>query len=248
MGIGKPTYCTCLTKLVNLHAPNFWGLENLGGIFLDFCLKFTCPEFLGIQKLKVTHDESLPLILMPRFLEGGKTNRHDLSSCCRNIYLFVFITHTQRFYGETIMKFLFVFLFAVLFFPDQAMAQQYLGKLSNNPYNADSVSNPYGQYGNKYSPNSINNTYGQYGNVYSDKSVNNPYADNAPKLYDSRGNYRGKLSNNKYDPESISNPYGKYGSKYSPDSINNPYGAGNPYSVDSPNNPYGNGWTIIGDD
>jgi len=124
---------------------------------------------------------------------------------------------------------------------------RYLGKLSVNPYNSDSVFNPYGEYGSKYSPDSINNPYGKYGSKYSSYSVNNPYATDAPKLYDSEGNYRGKLSNNPYDPDSISNPYGRYGSKYSPDSINNPYGAGNPYKFDSPYNPYGEGWKIYGD-
>jgi len=90
----------------------------------------------------------------------------------------------------------------------------------------------------------VNNPYGTYGSPYSNKSVTNPYATDAPKLHDSNGNYRGKLSNNPYDPDSVSNPYGRYGSPYSPDSINNPYGAGNPYSPDSPSNPYGSGLNI----
>ena len=38
---------------------------------------------------------------------------------------------------------------------------KYLGNLSSNPYDPNSVSNPYGQYGSKYSPDSINNEYGQ---------------------------------------------------------------------------------------
>lgn len=164
----------------------------------------------------------------------------------------VFIGSCYRFKtffsGKKSMKITLAILLVVLSFTNPAKAQQYLGRLSQNRYNADSVSNPYGQYGNKYSPDSINNSYGQYGSPYSAKSVSNPYARNAPKLYDSNGNYRGKLSSNKYDPDSISNPYGRYGSKYSPDSINNPYGAGNKYSADSPNNPYGKGWKIIGDD
>jgi hypothetical protein len=120
----------------------------------------------------------------------------------------------------------------------------YLGQFSVNQYNSNSVNNPYGQHGSKYSAQSINNQYGAYGSKYSNQSPNNPYATNAPKLYDSDGNYRGRLSTNKYDPDSVSNPYGKYGSKYSPDSINNPYGAGSPYRRDSPNNPYGNGMKI----
>lgn len=56
----------------------------------------------------------------------------------------------------------------------------YLGKLNDNRYDPDSVSNPYGQYGSKYSADSINNPYGEYGSKYSDKSPNNPYASNPP--------------------------------------------------------------------
>jgi hypothetical protein len=74
------------------------------------------------------------------------------------------------------------------------------------------------------------NPYSQYGSKYSNKSWTNPYATDAPKLYDSQGNYRGKLSTNRFDPDSVSNPYGRYGNPYSPDSVRNPYGAGNPYS------------------
>ena len=88
------------------------------------------------------------------------------------------------------MKFTLALLLAVLSFANPAEAQQYLGRLSQNRYDADSVSNPYGQYGSEYNANSINNPYGQYGSRYSDKSVSNPYAQNAPKLYDSNGNYR----------------------------------------------------------
>lgn len=56
----------------------------------------------------------------------------------------------------------------------------YLGELNNNRTDPNSVSNPYGQYGNKNSPNSINNPYGRYGNNYSEEGVNNPYANQYP--------------------------------------------------------------------
>ena len=127
-----------------------------------------------------------------------------------------------------------------------ATAQNYLGQLSTNPYSANSTANPYGA-GNPYG-NTVANPYSQYGSPYSNNSATNPYATNAPRLYDSNGNYRGRLSSNPYDPDSVSNPYGRYGSPYSADSINNPFGAGNPYSSDSPTNQYGNGLSIIGDD
>lgn len=113
-----------------------------------------------------------------------------------------------------------------------AIAMSASASAQNCPYDPRCINNPYGA-GSPYNPNSINNPYGPYGSPYSNQSANNPYATDAPKLYDSDGNYRGRLSANPYDPDSTSNPYGRYGSPYSPDSINNPYGAGNPYS----NNP-----------
>ncbi len=60
---------------------------------------------------------------------------------------------------------------------------KYLGNLSTNKYDPNSVSNPYGRYGSKYSADSINNPYGQYGSKYSNKSANNPYATSPPKVY-----------------------------------------------------------------
>ena len=50
----------------------------------------------------------------------------------------------------------------------------YSGKLSTNQYDPDSVSNPYGRYGNPYSPDSLNNPYGA-GNPYRSDSPTNPY-------------------------------------------------------------------------
>jgi hypothetical protein len=121
------------------------------------------------------------------------------------------------------------------------------GNLSANPYAPDSTSNPYGA-GSPFNPNSVNNPYGRYGSPFSPRSANNPYTTDAPRLYDSQGNYHGKLSANPYDPDSTSNPFGRYGSPYSPDSIKNPFGAGSPYRNDSPTNPYGTGMHIQGNE
>ena len=60
----------------------------------------------------------------------------------------------------------------------------YLGKLNDNQYDSDSVSNPYGKYGSEYSSDSINNPYGEYGSKYSNKSARNPYATDAPIVVD----------------------------------------------------------------
>jgi len=50
----------------------------------------------------------------------------------------------------------------------------YRGKLSTNPYDSDSISNPYGRYGSPYSPDSLNNPYGA-GSPYAPDSPRNPY-------------------------------------------------------------------------
>jgi hypothetical protein len=47
---------------------------------------------------------------------------------------------------------------------------QYLGKVSNNKFDSESISNPYGKYGSKYSSTSINNDYSKYGSDYSTQS------------------------------------------------------------------------------
>jgi len=60
---------------------------------------------------------------------------------------------------------------------------QYLGNLSANRFDPNSVSNPYGQYGSRYSPTSINNPYSVYGSAYSPQGVRNPYAVSAPVIY-----------------------------------------------------------------
>jgi len=52
----------------------------------------------------------------------------------------------------------------------------YMGNTNPNQFDANSVNNPYGQYGNPYSQQSTHNPYGQYGSTYSPSSPNNPYA------------------------------------------------------------------------
>lgn len=56
----------------------------------------------------------------------------------------------------------------------------YLGKLSTNIYDTDSIYNEYGNYGSKYQSDSIWNTYGDYGSKYSSTSAFNKYASDPP--------------------------------------------------------------------
>ena len=64
---------------------------------------------------------------------------------------------------------------------------KYLGNLNVNPYDQNSVSNPFGEFGTPYSQDSINNPVGVYGSPYSNKSINNPYATEAPIVVDPDG-------------------------------------------------------------
>lgn len=63
---------------------------------------------------------------------------------------------------------------------------QYLGTLNSNPYDPQSVSNPYGKYGSPYG-NTINNPYGEYGSPYSTDSWTNPYSTGGPVVIDPGG-------------------------------------------------------------
>lgn len=51
---------------------------------------------------------------------------------------------------------------------------QFRGNLNANPYDPNSVANPYGRYGSKYSQDSINNPYGA-GSPYQQDSPSNRY-------------------------------------------------------------------------
>lgn len=133
---------------------------------------------------------------------------------------------------------------------------EYLGRLSANPYAADSTANPYSTAGSPYSSKSVNNQFGPYGSPFLPTSARNPYATDAPKIVAQDGTYLGELSDNPYDPDSVANPYGRYGSPYSPRSARNPLAtdaprivaedgtylgelSANSYDPDSISNPFG---------
>jgi len=68
---------------------------------------------------------------------------------------------------------------------------KYLGNLSSNQYDPNSIANPYGRYGSPYQADSVNNPYGRYGSPYSNQSANNPYATQAPIVIAPRPAYTG---------------------------------------------------------
>ena len=67
---------------------------------------------------------------------------------------------------------------------------QFLGMLSSNRYQIDSVLNEYGSYGSKYSSTSIFNQYGNYGSRFGQ------YSDPPQVIY--RGQWVGYLSTNTF--------------------------------------------------
>jgi len=74
----------------------------------------------------------------------------------------------------------------------------FLGTLSTNQYDPNSIYNKYGKYGSHYNTTCIFNIYSNYGSDYSNQSQFNIYANNAPGLYDRQGNFYGTLSINRY--------------------------------------------------
>lgn len=85
----------------------------------------------------------------------------------------------------------FTFLSLGIFYSGAARAQapeiyssdgKYLGNLSANVLDPNSVNNPIGRYGSPLSSDSINNPIGRYGSPLSNQSVNNPLANDAPRI------------------------------------------------------------------
>jgi hypothetical protein len=56
----------------------------------------------------------------------------------------------------------------------------FLGVASANPFDLDSISNPFGLYGSEYSATSINNPYSLYGSEFSTESTTNPFLVSEP--------------------------------------------------------------------
>lgn len=96
----------------------------------------------------------------------------------------------------------------------------FLGILSKDGHDPESISNPYGKYGSPYG-DTVKNPHGRYGSPFSSTSATNPHTKEAPRIYAADGMYLGKLSENEFDSESISNSTGKYGSPYG-NTVTNP--------------------------
>lgn len=74
----------------------------------------------------------------------------------------------------------------------------YLGCLSCNEYDQESIFNDYGKFGSDYSAQSIHNHFSNFGSAYSSSSACNPYASDPPVIVDEQGRYYGRLTVNTY--------------------------------------------------
>ena len=78
----------------------------------------------------------------------------------------------------------------------------FLGRLTRNKYDGNSIYNKYGNYGSKYSSTSIFNDYSEYGGKYSSKSPFNKYATEPPKIF-LNNSFHGYLTVNKYHQNAV---------------------------------------------
>jgi hypothetical protein len=78
----------------------------------------------------------------------------------------------------------------------------YLGCLCSE-YDAESVFNSYGRFGNEYCTDCIWNSYGKYGSAYSSTSVCNEYASDPPVVVDGDGKFYGRLTLNEFNPQRV---------------------------------------------
>lgn len=78
----------------------------------------------------------------------------------------------------------------------------YLGRISNNAFDSDSLANEYGRFGNPYSSVSIFNEYGRYGSQYSAQSPFNEYASDPPAVVKD-GKVLGYLTANEFHAHAI---------------------------------------------
>jgi len=85
----------------------------------------------------------------------------------------------------------------------------YLGKLTTNEFDSDSIFNEYGTYGSEYSSQSIWNEYGTYGSEYSSQSAFNDYTFTPPYIVTSDGTIYGGVTTNNFISGAIS-PYSIY--------------------------------------
>ena len=75
---------------------------------------------------------------------------------------------------------MWVAVLLLLLFPLSVHAED-LGELSANPFNPESMSNPFWA-GSPFKPDGLNNPFSPYGSPFSNQSATNQFATDAPRL------------------------------------------------------------------
>lgn len=91
---------------------------------------------------------------------------------------------------------------------------QFLGVISDDPFDPESLANPYGIYGDEFSLLSIWNSFSVYGSAFSDLSAYDPFASDPPSVY-LNGVFQGYLTTNpdfapRFDPDDVAADIGRY--------------------------------------
>lgn len=73
----------------------------------------------------------------------------------------------------------------------------YLGKITSNTFDSESILNEFGNYGSKFSTTSIFNSFGNYGSQFSSQSPFNEFTSTPPKIF-INGEFWGFLTVNEF--------------------------------------------------
>jgi hypothetical protein len=84
---------------------------------------------------------------------------------------------------------------------------QFLGKLTSNEFDNDSLLNEFGPYGSEFSPTSVFNEFGNYGSEFSALSPFNEFSSTPPKIF-VNGQLYGYLTENEFVKGKKVNPKG----------------------------------------
>jgi hypothetical protein len=82
----------------------------------------------------------------------------------------------------------------------------FLGCLNCGAISAESVCNPFADYGSRFSDSSIWNQFNEYGSRFSDYSPWNPFASKPPVIVDGDGNFYGYFTANRTHDKRTSIP------------------------------------------
>lgn len=73
--------------------------------------------------------------------------------------------------------------FALLATAQSSHGDEYLGNLSGNQFDGESINNEFAPINNPYNANSLTNRFGPYGNHFSPYSPYNRFSTNGPAIY-----------------------------------------------------------------